>query len=96
MPTALTKRGNGYLRCVLVQAAWSMVRSRTGGSLKERYVYLTKLQGKSKKKTIVSIARRLAELMYAVLREKTAYEVRAWKGPALNHSVSLARKDMSA
>jgi hypothetical protein len=33
-----------------------------------------------KKKTIVGVARRLAELMYAVLRNKTAYEPRPWKG----------------
>jgi transposase len=77
----ITKRGNGYLRGLLVQAAWSMVRSRYGGSLKERYQYLTIFQGKSKKKTIVSIGRRMAELMYTVLRNKTKYEPRPWTGP---------------
>ena len=75
----ITKRGNGYLRGLLVQAAWSTVRSACGGSLKERFVYLTVLKGKSKKKTIVSIGRRMAELMYSVLRNKTIYEVRPWK-----------------
>ena len=49
----ISKRGNGYLRGLLVQAAWSMVRARHSGSLKERFVYLTTFQGKSKKKTIV-------------------------------------------
>jgi len=76
----ITKRGNGYLRGLLVQAAWVMVRSRDGGSLKERFLYLTLFQGKSKKKTIVSIGRRMAELMYSVLRSKTKYEPRPWKG----------------
>ena len=76
----ITKRGNGYLRGLIVQAAWSMVRCRKGGSLKERYEYLTIHQGKSKKKTIVSIGRRMAELMYSVLRTKTKYEVRRWDG----------------
>jgi len=65
---------------LLVQAAWVMVRSRDGGSLKERFVHLTLFQGKSKKKTIVSIGRRIAELMYSVLRSKTKYEPRPWKG----------------
>jgi transposase len=91
----ISKRGNGYLRGLLVQAAWAMVRSREGGSLKERFQYLTMFQGKSKKKTIVSIGRRMAELMYSVLRNKTEYEVRRWKGP-LNNPAALAGQARSA
>jgi transposase len=75
----ISKRGNGYLRGLLVQAAWSTVRSKSGGALRERYRYITG-NGLSKKKTIVSIARRLAELMYSVLKNKTEYETRPWKG----------------
>jgi transposase len=75
----ISKRGNGYLRGLLVQAAWSTVRSKSGGALRERYRYITG-SGMSKKKTIVSIARRLAELMYSVLKNKTEYEARPWKG----------------
>ena len=77
----ITKRGNGYLRGLLVQASWAMVRCRHSGSLKERFMYLTVFQSKSKKKTIVSIGRRMAVLMYTVLRNKTQYEERPWKGP---------------
>jgi hypothetical protein len=65
---------------LLVQAAWSAVRSKSGGALQERYKYKTAGQGTSKKKTIVSIGRRLAEMMYSVLRNKTDYEPRQWKG----------------
>ena len=91
----ITKRGNGYLRGLLVQAAWSMVRSRHGGSLKERFVYLTVFQGKSKKKTIVSIGRRMAELMYSVLRNKTMYEARHWKGSG-DGTAKLAEQSLCA
>jgi transposase len=76
----ITKHGNGYLRGLLVQAAWSAVRSKTGGALQERYKYKTAGQGTSKKKTIVSIGRRLAETMYSVLKNKSKYEPRQWKG----------------
>jgi transposase len=76
----ITKHGNGYLRGLLVQAAWSMVRCSKNGSLKDRYICLTTYGGRSKKKTIVSIARRLAELMYSVLRDKSKFEERAWVG----------------
>ena len=91
----ITKRGNGYLRGLLIQAAWSMVRSRHGGSLKERFEYLTVFQGKSKKKTIVSIGRRMAQLMYSVLRNKTTYEPRPWKGPG-GGTAKLAEQSICA
>jgi transposase len=74
----ITKHGNGYLRGLLVQAAWSMVRCKKESSLKGRYVCLTVFGGKGKKKAIVSIGRRLAELMYSVLRDKSNYEARIW------------------
>jgi transposase len=77
----ITKRGNGYLRGLLVQAAWSMTLSKKGGALCTRYKYYTLCQEASKKKTIVSIARKLAELMYSLLRNKTIYELRKWDGP---------------
>ena len=77
----ITKRGNGYLRGLLVQGAWTAVYSRQKGALKERFQYLTKFEGRGKKKTIVSIGRRMAELMYTVLRTKTKYEARPWKSP---------------
>jgi len=48
----ITKHGNGYLRGLLVQAAWSAVRSKTGGALQERYKYKTAGQGTSKKRPL--------------------------------------------
>ena len=76
----ITKHGNAYLRGLLVQAAWSMVRGKKNSSLRDRYICLTVSGGQSKKKTIVSIARRLAEMMYSVLRDKSKFEERIWKG----------------
>lgn len=78
----ITKRGNGYLRGLLVQAAWSMMKcKKQAGALRTRYKYYTLCQEASKKKTIVSIARKLSELMYSLLRNKTTYEPRKWDGP---------------
>jgi len=91
----ITKRGNGYLRGLLVQAAWAAVCSGRKGTLKERFVYLTAVQGKSKKKTIVSIGRRMAELMYSVLRNRKKYEARPWMGPG-NEPARLVKQAMSA
>jgi len=76
----ITKHGNSYLRGLLVQAAWTMTLCKKDSSLKERYICLTAFGGKSKKKTIVSIARRLSELMYSILRNKNNFESRVWVG----------------
>ena len=91
----ITKQGNGYLRGLLVQAAWAAVRSKSGGALRERYIQITKFQGASKKKTIVSIGRRLAEIMFSVLKNKTVYELRQWEGMR-NKTAVLAEQAMSA
>jgi transposase len=75
----ITKRGNGYLRALLVQAAWALTRANKGGKLKDRYEYMTIEKSKSKKKAIVAIARRIAELLYALMRDGSSYEVRPFK-----------------
>jgi transposase len=92
---SITKHGNGYLRGLLVQAAWSAVRSKTGGALQERYKNKTAGQGTSKKKTIVAIGRRLAEMMYSILRNKSKYELRQWKG-AKDKTTVMVEQAMSA
>jgi len=76
----ITKQGNGYLRALLVQAAWALIRSKRGGALKERYEYMTREKGLGKKKAIVAIARRLGELLWTLLRQGTEYEVRHFSG----------------
>jgi len=75
----ITKRGNGFLRALLVQGSWALIRSKAGGCLKERYEYMTGEKGISKKKAIVAIARRLSELLYTLMKNGTEYEVRKFK-----------------
>jgi transposase len=72
----ITKRGNAYARALLVQAAWALIRTKAGGKLKERYEYMTVEKSISKKKAIVAIARRLAELLYTLMRDGTKHEAR--------------------
>jgi transposase len=50
----ITKQGNNYVRALLAQAAWALIRSKKGGALKERYEYMTKKKGLGKKKAIVA------------------------------------------
>jgi transposase len=75
----ITKRGNGFLRGLLVQGAWAITWSNEGGTLRERFEYMTKTKRINRKKAIVAVARRLAELMYTLLKNGTDYEVRHFK-----------------
>jgi hypothetical protein len=84
----ITKRGNGYLRALLVQGAWAITWSKDGGALRERYEYMTAgPNGKNKKNAIAAsnrrfAARRLAGLMWTLLKKGEDYEVRRFKRPA--------------
>jgi transposase len=66
------------------------MNSRYGGAVREWYLYKTVVKGYSKKKMIVAAARRLAEVMYSILRDKSEYEVRPWTGK--RESTSAATK----
>lgn len=89
----ITKRGNAYLRGLLVQAAWVLVRSNNGGYLQEKYRYLV-LRGMSKKKAIVAIARKMAELMFTLLKNNSRYEPRKFT-PKTSYESSLAEKALA-
>jgi len=90
----ITKRGNAYLRGLLVQAAWSLVRSKNGGFLQEKYNNLIGC-GKSKKKAIVAIARKLAELMFTLLKNNSKYEPRKFI-PKTSDGKSIAEEALAA
>ena len=86
----ITKCGNKNLRTLLILAAWSHVRSRDGGALKDKFLYMTQFQSKGKKIAIVAVARKLAELMYILLKNNTSYEKRP--SPTISQLVDEAVK----
>ena len=90
----ITKRGNAYLRGLLVQAAWSLLRCKNGGYLKDKYEYLVQ-RGMSKKKAIVAIARKIAELMFTLLKNNSTYESRKFTPPE-SEGEKLAKKARGA
>ena len=91
----ITKRGNGFLRALLVQGAWALVWSKKNEKLKERYYYMVEEKSKSKKKAIVAIARRLAEEMYTLMRDGTRHESRPFT-PDRSECKDLAQLAISA
>ena len=55
-------------------AAWSHVRfAKEDTVLKSKWQYLTLVRGMSKKKAIVCIARKMAEMMLAILKSGKPY-----------------------
>jgi len=92
----ITKRGNGYIRALLVQAAWALTNTKQGGKLKERYEYMTIEKSVSKKKAIVAVARRLSELLYTLMKNGTRYEERGFRPGKGTEGEKLAEMALSA
>ena len=65
----ITKQGNRVVRALLYQAAWALVRSKYGGALQAKYFYMTG-GGKGKKVSITAIARKMAKLLYLIMKNK--------------------------
>jgi transposase len=64
----IIKGGSHHLKRLIVQGAWSIVRSKNGGVLKAKYEELIKR--KPKGKAIIAIARKMIELVYTLLRKR--------------------------
>jgi transposase len=62
----IIKRGCHQLKRLMIQCAWSLVISKKGGYLKEKFNELSKRKGKGK--AIVAVARKMLELVYHLLR----------------------------
>jgi transposase len=68
----ITKQGCSAIRRVAVQAAWALVRSKSGGKLKEKYEELRARRGK--RIAIVAIAKRFVELLWTLMVKKEFYK----------------------
>ena len=77
----ITKKGNKVVRTLLYQAAWAIVRSKHGGALKAKYFYMTE-RGKGKKISITALSRKMAKLLYLVMKNKQM-EYQEMPAPAL-------------
>ena len=69
---AITKAGNAYLRSLLVQAAWNVLRRPDDDPLKCWGKSLAKKR--DKRVAAVAIARRLAGILWAMWRDGTPYD----------------------
>lgn len=69
---AISKAGNSYVRALLVEAAWSVLRSKEDDPLRRwaRQV----VRRRSPRIGVVALARRLAGILWAIWRDGTVYD----------------------
>ena len=73
---AITKKGNPYLRAMLVQASWSLARSASPDD-PLRVWYEATAERRGKRIAVVALARKLAGVLWALWRNDTVYDPHA-------------------
>jgi transposase len=68
----INKASNSAIRGVAVLAAWALIRSKHGGTLKEKYEKKARERGKFV--AVVMLARKIVELCYILVKNKTYYD----------------------
>lgn len=69
--TSITKAGNSQMRWLLIQAAWSVLRTRQGDPMGQWALGVASRRGK--RTAVVALARKLAGIMFAIWRDGTEY-----------------------
>ena len=82
----LTKAGDPRTRALLVQAAWSVVRSRRREAVPLQQWAAGIARRRGKRIAVVALARRLAGILFAMWRDGTRYDVTQLRGAGLSPS----------
>jgi transposase len=77
---SVTKAGNGRLRWLLVEAAWSILRSRRSSTEQLRQWTERIALRRGRRIAVVALARRLAGILYAMWRDETEFGLGARRG----------------
>jgi len=67
----ITQEGCQAVRGVILQAAWSVIRCKEGGRLKEKFFLLSQRRGKTR--SAVALARRMVGLMWILVTRREYY-----------------------
>jgi transposase len=71
----ITKAGNTRLRWLLIEAAWSIVNSPKHETAPLRAWTLRIATRRGRPRAVVALARRLAGILFAMMRDKTVYDL---------------------
>jgi transposase len=69
----ITKQSNSYMRAVLVQAAWALLRKPGRSDPLQRWA-LAIAERRGKRIAVIALARRLAGVLWAIWRDGTVYD----------------------
>lgn len=69
----ITKRGNPYIRCLLTQCAWSVIRHRRGATDKLSVFASKLIERRGVHKAAIAVANKIARIAWAMLHHKTTY-----------------------
>jgi transposase len=69
----ITKRGNKYIRRLLVQGAWSVLRNAEGSNDRLSKWALEVASRRGKQKSVVAVANKMARIIWAMLFHQTEY-----------------------
>ena len=72
----ITKRGNRYLRRLLVQGAWSVLRNIKGKTDRLSRWAQALVERRGKHKAVVAIANKMARIIWSMLFHRTEYQPR--------------------
>lgn len=71
----ITKRGNKYIRRLLIQGAWSVLRNAENSNDRLSIWALKLQQRRGKQKTVVAIANKVARILWSLLYHRTEYRM---------------------
>jgi transposase len=94
---SITKQGNRMARAMLIQAAWTLLRSRDPNDPLKRWAeHLA--QTRNKRIAVVALARKLAGVLWAMWRDRTVYDPRAHAEQAAHgtRASALRQQDRAA
>lgn len=88
---SITKKGNSYLRSLLIEASWGIMRRRDDDPLQRWAKAVAKRRGK--RVAVVALARRLAGVLWAIWRNDTVYDP-AWVGQRIASGLARQAQDI--
>ena len=87
---SITKKGNGYLRSLLVEVSWSILRRSSDDPLHRWANAVAKRRGS--RIAVVALARRLAGVLWAMWRDDRVYDP-AWVGQRIARGLQRQAED---
>jgi transposase len=86
----ITKTGNARVRCLLVEAAWRILWSKSEETVALRAWALRVAERRGKRIAVVALARRLAGVLYAMWRDNAPYTPTQLRMPSPRAAAQVA------